>query len=157
MRGAERRQALVRIPRTPGPPRGRAHLGIPRDAPAHDADRGRLSALCCGVLPYGVGPCFSRLLGTFVIGLKVCLPGENLRQTRSCRAASVSQLLAGGYRPRTEPRRRPCAGCEPNHPGAAPIEGPDFPGARPPDLRTCSPVPPPACSAITTPHESAPR
>src|ERR1043165_1929742 len=29
-------------------------------------------------------------------------------------SASVSPLLAGGYRPRAEPRRRPCAGCEPN-------------------------------------------
>ena len=80
MRGAERRQALVRIRRTRGPPRGRADLRIAGDRPAHDAGRARLSALCGG----------SRQSLSVLPQLRSALacPGERVR--------AVSELLAQG-------------------------------------------------------------
>src|SRR4051812_39890878 len=73
MRGAERRQALVRIAAPDGPSRERTHLRSVGDGPAHDAGWARLWALCCGVLLAVLGYAFC---GAF--------------------RAAVGQLLAGG-------------------------------------------------------------
>ena len=106
MRGAERRQALVRIRRTRGPPRGRTHLGIARD-------EGRIAGPAPFGAPlrrshYGVGPRF-------------------LRRSWHRRQPAPGR---GSLCPRAEPRRRPGACCAFSTPaGAAPVRGPELPGA----------------------------
>jgi len=137
MRGSRAPTGAGAERRTRGPPRGQTHLGIARDHRPMTRAGAPFGALLRRS-PYGVGPRF--------------------RRWREVSPPIVSQLLAGDH---SIPRRSPDAArvhaVRSAHPRAPPqYEARNYraPAA---GLRTCSPAPPPACSAITTPHESAPR
>ena len=132
MRGAERRQALVRKRRTRGPPRGRAHLRI-----AGDDGRERPAVAPLGALlrrsHYGVGPRFPAFapISQLLAGDR-CVPG---------RSPDAARVRGCEPRPRAPPQsearncRAPAAGRRDR------ISGPAYP----------------ACSATKTPHDGAPR
>ena len=104
MRGAERRQALVRNAAPRDPPRDRVHLRIAGD----DRPMTRAGAPLDALLrrsPYGIGPRFQALMRR-----RQPAPGR------------------GSLCPRAEPRRRPGAGCEPAR-GRRSNRGPELPGA----------------------------
>ncbi len=136
VRGAERRQALVRNAAPGGPSRERTDLGFARDHRPMTRTGAPFGALLRRS-SYGVGPRFRRWR-------KACPP-------------IVSQLLAGDH---SVPGRSPDAARVPvasRQRGRRPSTRPGIAGRRLPDLRTCSPVPPPACSTIKTPLDGAPR
>ena len=133
MRGAERRQALVRKRRTRSPASrsGRSPRTL-RDHRPMTRTGAPLGALLRRS-PYGAGPRFQQRL-----------------------RAAISQLLAGD---RSVPGRSPDAarerGCEPR-PRAPHRRRPGIAGRPPPKPRTCSPARSPIRSALKTPHECAP-
>jgi hypothetical protein len=105
-RGAERRQALVRKRRTPDRPRGQVHLRkFGRRSPAIDAGR----------------RAFRRSAAAFSLRRRAALSGI---------CADQPAPGGGSLCPQAEPRRRPSACCACSTPaGAAPVRGPELPGA----------------------------
>jgi hypothetical protein len=128
MRGAERRQALVRIRRTRGTPRGRAHLRS-----AGDDGRERPTVAPLGALlrrsHYGVGPRFRDRLGTFVIRPRFCLSGETPPPNPQLPSGLRQPAPGRGISPPGGAPTPPVCWLRASHPGAAPARGPDFPGA----------------------------
>ena len=119
-----------------GPSRERTDLRIAGD---HRPDRrpARLSALCCGVFLTAAGR-------AFVDGASVPID----RQPAPGR---------GSWCPRAEPRRRPSARVRTSPAGATPTKARNCRAPAAGRLWTSSPIPPPACSTLKTPHECAPR
>src|SRR5438105_9802792 len=92
--------------------------------------RARLSALCCGVLLTASGRAF-----------------RHLRRSAGSRQGIV--VSPGGA-----PTPPECEGANLAR-GRRPSPRPGIAGRRLPELGTCSPVPPPACSTLKKPHECA--
>jgi hypothetical protein len=155
MRGAERRQALVRIAApvvrlAVGPISGSPEMTGGIRPPA------RLSALCCGVLTTASGRAFRD--GWAPSGPRPSgLSGQNVRRHPQRRTRLRQPAPGRGISPPGGAPTPPVCRLRAEPPGRRTDRRPGFPGRPTAGLRACSPAPLPACSAITTPHESAPR
>ena len=133
MRGAERRQALVRKRRTRWSVSRADRSPDRRRSPASDVGR----------------RAFRRPAAAFSFRRRAALSGI---------CADVSQLPAGD---RSVPGRSPDAArvraMRQHARGRRTSTRPGIAGRRLPDLRRVSPRPPPACSTTKTPHDGAPR
>jgi len=100
-----------------------------RRRPAHDARRARLSALCCGVLLTASGRAF--VAGSVTVGFGVRSAFRARTSSKPGVPNGLRQPAPGGGSlcPRTEPRRRPSVSLRGSPAGAAPVRGPEFPGA----------------------------
>jgi hypothetical protein len=146
--GAERR--------TRGPPRGRAHLRERPEMTAGYADRCASRRPAAAFFLTASGRAFRDWWAP--LGPRPsCLSGQDVRATFK-KADQLRQPAPGrGISPPGGAPTPPVCRLRAEHPGAARSKARISPGAQPPDSRTCSPIPPPACSATKTPHDDAPQ